>query len=247
MRKISFIQERTDMGVTRPFICQADDGQWFIVKTKAMMPIQQLLAETIGSELAIKMGLPCPEISFVEVTNETNKYILSDWLPDLSVGSAFTSKYIDSAKIAKTVQAKNVNYFPESLQKQLYMFDRWILNSDRTASQVGTGNINLLFDEQQQKILVIDHNLAFDEENSEFDEHIFAPKNRIWRLDFVDQQLFTDRAIDILKDFDHIYKLIPDDWFPVDEEEFERIDNYLNKIYTLLNRITNKDYWSNIE
>lgn len=60
-----------------------------------MMPIRQLLAETIGSELAIKMGLPCPEISFVEITNETNKYILSDWLSDLSVGSAFASKYID--------------------------------------------------------------------------------------------------------------------------------------------------------
>lgn len=127
------------------------------------------------------------------------------------------------------------------------MFDRWILNSDRTASQIGTGNINLLFDEQQQKILVIDHNLAFDEENPEFDEHIFAPKNRMWRLDFVDQQLFTDRAIDIIKDFDHIYKLIPNDWFPVDEEEFEKIDNYINKIKILLNRITSKDYWSNIE
>ncbi|WP_414736169.1 hypothetical protein [Gallibacterium anatis] len=36
------------------------------------------------------MGLPCPEISFVEITNETNKYILSDWLADLSVGLAFT-------------------------------------------------------------------------------------------------------------------------------------------------------------
>lgn len=34
-------------------------------------------------------------------------------------------------------------------------------------------------EEQQQKILVIDHNLAFDEENSAFDEHIFAPKNRM--------------------------------------------------------------------
>lgn len=102
-------------------------------------------------------------------------------------------------------------------------------------------------EEQQQKILVIDHNLAFDEEISAFDEHIFAPKNRMWRLDFVDQQLFTDRAIDILKDFNHIYKLIPDDWFPVDEEEFKKIDNYINKIHTLLNRITNKDYWSNIE
>lgn len=53
--------------------------------------------------------------------------------------------------------------------------------------------------------------------------------------------------MEIIKDFDHIYKLIPNDWFPVDEEEFEKIDNYINKIKILLNRITSKDYWSNIE
>nr|PRI40723.1 hypothetical protein BVZ49_01091 [Haemophilus influenzae] len=125
------------------------------------------------------------------------------------------------------------------------MFDRWILNSDRTASQVGTGNINLLFDEQQQKILVIDHNLAFDE-RADFSEHIFSPQNREWRLDWVDKQTFTDKAIDTLKKFDHIYQSIPDDWF-VGDEEFHKIEYQINRIKALLNRITQENYWDNIE
>lgn len=246
MTKISFIQERTNMGMTRPFICRADNDQWLIVKTKAMMSMPQLLAETVGSALAIQIGLPCPEFCFVEISKEINEYSLPDWRSDLPTGYAFASKYIEHAKIAKTIQAKNFSYFPENLQKLLYMFDRWILNSDRTASSKGTGNINLLFDEDQQKIFVIDHNLAFDE-NATFDEHLFAPQNREWKLDWIDQQIFHQKAIDILKNFDHIYELIPNDWYPLDEAEFDKINNYINQIKNLLNRITQENYWNNIE
>ena len=246
MDKISVIRERTEMGITRPFICQTEKREWFIVKTIAMMPISQLLAEAIGSTLADKLGLPSPRVCFIEVTPESNAYIPSDWKNALPTGIAFASSFVANAKVAKTAQAININYLSETEQKLLYMFDRWILNEDRTSSQIGTGNINLLFDEQQQKILVIDHNLAFDEAAT-FNEHIFAPQNREWRLDWVDKQTFTEKAIDILSNFDHIYQMIPDDWFPLDEEEFQKMENDINKIKTLLNRITEEHYWDNIE
>ena len=228
MDKIISIRERMEMGVTRPFICQTDKGNWFIIKTLSMMPISQLLAEVIGSTLAHKIGLPCPSIDFVEITPESTQYASSGWRQDLPNGIAFASSFVVNAKIAKTVQVQN-----------------WILNSDRTASQVGTGNINLLFDEQQQKILVIDHNLAFDE-RADFSEHIFSQKNREWQLDWVDKQTFTDKAVDILKNFDDIYQSIPDDWF-VGDEIFHKIDQQINRIKALLNRITQENYWDNIE
>ena len=128
-------------------------------------------------------------------------------------------------------------YIP--LQATLYV------RADRTASLIGTGNINLLFDEEQKKILVIDHNLAFDE-NADFSEHIFAPLNRTWRLDWVDKQTFTEKAIDILRNFDDIYKSIPDDWFARDEQ-FQEIETQINRIRSILNRITEDYYWDNIE
>ncbi|CDF99490.1 Putative Toxin-antitoxin system, toxin component,HipA family [Avibacterium paragallinarum JF4211] len=245
MNKVTFIRERMEMGITSPFICQVENGQWFVVKTTAMMPMEQLLAETIGTALAIEIGLPCPPFCFVDIPKQASEYTSPEWQPMLPAGLAFASEHIAQAKVAKTVQAKNPRYFPEDLQKLLYMFDRWILNSDRAASNIGTGNINLLFNEWQQKIFVIDHNLAFDE-CATFDEHIFAPANRDWKLDWVDKQLFTDKAIDILNNFDHIYQNIPDKWFLLDDENQE-IDDCISKIKTLLNRINEEHYWDDIE
>lgn len=246
MDKIIFIRERAKMGITRPFICQTDTGKWVIVKTLAMMPLPQLLAEVFGSILAHKIALPSPEVCFVEVTLESNSYVSAEWRSDLPTGTAFASIFMKHAKVAKTAQATNINYLDETAQKLLYMFDRWILNSDRTASTVGTGNINLLFDEQQQKILVIDHNLAFDKD-AQFDEHIFSPKNRNWRLDWVDKEIFSQKAIDILNKFNDIYQIIPDSWFPIDDEEYQKMDAEINRIKAILSRITYPHYWNNIE
>lgn len=111
---------------------------------------------------------------------------------------------------------------------------------------MGTGNINLLFDEITQQILVIDHNLAFDEQ-ANFDAHIFSPQNREWRLDWIDKQTFTEKAIDILTNFDDIYQQIPDDWFPFEEDDFQKMENKIQKIKQLLTRITEEQYWDNIE
>lgn len=243
MDKIVFIRERADMGVTKPFICQGETGQWFVVKTKAMLPMPQLLAEFIGSLLAEKMALPCPPSCSVEITTMTHKYSREEWRMDLPLGIAFASIFIEKAKIAKTTQSKILS---EQHQKSLYMFDRWILNSDRTASSVGTGNINLLFDETNQQILVIDHNLAFDEQ-ADFEQHLFSPQNRHWRLNWQDKQQFTEKAIDILSNFDDIYQQIPDDWFPFDEDNFQKMVGQIKKIKQLLMRITHEHYWDNIE
>lgn len=245
MNKIAFIRERTDMGITQPFICQTEEGEWFVVKTFNMMPLSQLLAEVIGSTLAAQLALPCPKTTFVQITPQAKLYAAPNWKKDLFIGTAFGSTYIQSAKIAKTAQAKNTLYLSEPAQKWLYMFDHWILNSDRTASPLGTGNINLLFDEKQKKILLIDHNLAFDEQ-ADFSQHIFAPHNRTWRIDWVDRETFTDKAVDILKNFDDIYQSLPDDWFIEDEKSHE-IEMQIDRIKGLLNRISEKHYWDNIE
>lgn len=145
------------------------------------MPLSQLLAEFFGSILADKIGLPCPKACLVEITPTALQYIRSDWRLDLALGAAFASAYFKEAKVAKTAQAKSIC---EQTQKLLYMFDTWILNADRTASKVGTGNINLLYVESDQEILVIDHNLAFDEQ-ADMSSHIFSPQNRTWQIGLI--------------------------------------------------------------
>lgn len=246
MVKIIFVQERMQMGVTRPFVCIAENGNSYIVKTLGTVPIEQMLAEFIGSVLAEKLDLPIPKLALVQFDRVVHRIIQAEWKPLLTNKTAIGSTYHLSAVTAKTTQVKNEHYLSENEQKTLYMFDRWILNSDRTASLIGTGNINLLFDEKLQKILVIDHNLAFDEQAS-FNEHIFAPANRVWRLNNEDKQRFTQKATEILADFHLIYQAIPDDWFPLENDEFQKIENHINKIKSLLNRITTVNYWDGIE
>lgn len=246
MVNILFVQERMQMGVTRPFICAAENGSSYIVKTLGTMPIEQMLAEFIGSVLAARLGLPTPQLELVQFDRIVHRIIQAEWSSLLTNKTAIGSTYHLSSVTAKAAQAKNEHYFSENEQKTLYMFDRWILNSDRTASLIGTGNLNLLFDEQLQKILVIDHNLAFDEYAS-FNEHIFSPQNREWRLNDEDKQHFTQKATDILSDFHSIYQVIPDDWFPLENDEFQKIENHINKIKSLLNRITKVNYWDSIE
>lgn len=246
MDNITFIKGRTQMGITRPFVCQSETGQWFVVKTTAMMPIRQLLAELIGSTLAYQIGLPCPQISLVKFSSFIQQISEVEWRSHITSQTAIASPYQHHCIIAKSLQALDPTIFDEIAQKWLYMFDHWILNSDRTASRFGTGNINLLFDEEKQQIIVIDHNLAFDEK-ADFSQHIFSPQNRQWRLTESDKQKFTKQALSLLSKFDQIYQNIPDDWFPFNEEEYQKIDTQINQIKSLLMRINETNYWNNIK
>jgi hypothetical protein len=57
----------------------------------------------------------------------------------------------------------------------LLVFDWWVENADRSLSPHG-GNPNLLWRASENKLLVIDHNLAFDadfDEASFFTTHVF--------------------------------------------------------------------------
>ncbi|MDP8079767.1 hypothetical protein QJU98_07715 [Pasteurella skyensis] len=97
-------------------------------------------------------------------------------------------------------------------------------------------------------MFVIDHNLAFDDIcDDEFENHIFSPKNRNWRLDWVDKDIFTDKAIEILNDFDDICDNIPDEWLPIDSEEYQKFEAIIIEIKAILARINTKDYWDNIK
>lgn len=247
MEKIILIRRRTNMGITQPFICETECSRWFVVKTLNMMPIEQLLSELVGSTLARYIGLPCPAIELLYFDEKLATLVNPSWVSSITRETAVGSLYYAQSTIAQTAEAKNVGYFSETQQKELYMFDRWICNSDRTASKLGTGNINLLFDKVEQRILVIDHNLAFDKNTeNEFSNHLFAPSNREWRLDWVDKQNFTDNAINLLNNFDNLYEIFPDDWFNNDEY-CHRIEKYIEKVKLILTRIKSPEYWKDIE
>lgn len=134
------------------------------------------------------------------------------------------------------------------LQKEIYLFDLWINNSDRTLSDKDTGNVNLLFSRSLKKLFLIDHNLAFDSNlsDAQFTHHIFSRVNRSktnanWSFNLVDRPYLQDKFSEAIQCIDEVFSEIPEEWQPSDD-----YDSYLESIRNILNRILTNEFWKNI-
>lgn len=149
------ILHRSEQGVTRPFLCRCEDDRLYYVKGRGAGP-RSLLCEWLGGHLARAFGLPLPEFAIVQASQD-----LIDLFPegsDLGVGPAFASLQIRDPQWFTVAHVSDV---PVALQRDVLVFDWWVRNSDRTLTVLG-GNPNLLWDTADNKLVVIDHNAAFD-------------------------------------------------------------------------------------
>lgn len=238
--QIETVLRQTAMGYTKPFICQCSDGNSYIVKTSATVPFKQLIAEFLGANIAQKMGLPIPHFAILYPLKSATNLLDVRERSNFSFAPAFGSHFIENTSIARFEQAHQ--FLTEKQQKTLYFFDRWISNSDRNASQLGTGNINLLHT-NENKIFVIDHNLAFDfnENKLDFSEHIFSEKHRNWEYTQEDFQFLFKLANSTLKEFNNLVNDIPEEW---SQEEW--FDEYIQQIYQFLSRINHQQFWEQL-
>ncbi|MDH8431332.1 hypothetical protein QIG28_27360, partial [Klebsiella pneumoniae] len=72
--------------------------------------------------------------------------------------------------------SRNEAIIPIEQQKLIYVFDKWVLNADRTLTDKG-GNVNIIYDVGNDKYYLIDHNLSFDQnaEPDDFLVHVYGP------------------------------------------------------------------------
>lgn len=227
---------------TEPFLCRCDDGELYVVKGMPCVPKKQLIAEWVSASLAREMDLSLPDFRIVYVDKSLTEYV-PEWKNELREGYAFATKFIAGVSPITFTQAhKSVD---EKQQKRIYLFDKWINNSDRTLSQQG-GNVNIIFDYRNNRHYLIDHNLAFDHDvtASEFDYHVYSSRHRSWIFDFVDRMEGEDdtkRAKEILT---AVFDSIPDEWELDDTSENEE---FLDFVGATLDRINTDDFWSNIK
>ncbi|HBI9806134.1 TPA: HipA family kinase, partial [Escherichia coli] len=125
-------------------------------------------------------------------------------------------------------------------QKLIYVFDKWILNADRTLTDKG-GNVNILYDISNDKYYLIDHNLSFDQNAGpeDFSVHVYGPGNRKWQYDLVDRVEYRQRVVNSLHKLPAILDEIPEEWI-VDEE-------FLPFVCTTLDKGDCDEFWSAIE
>ena len=234
------ILERSDQGVTRPFLCRCDDGNLYYVKGRGAGR-SSLLCEWLAGHLALAFGLPIPPFVLVEAPRS-----LVELFPeggDLGAGPAFGSRVVAHTQ---ELSMSHLGDVPAQLQRDVLVFDWWVRNSDRTLTSL-SGNPNLLWDADANKLVVIDHNVAFDREFSvrSFSEtHVFREQVQYVFQDLVERVLFAERLHAALAAWPAACQNIPDEWWFADEERTVPANFDPDAVLASLNLCTHEDFWS---
>lgn len=233
------ILDRSIQGITNPFYCRCEDGQAYFVKGHGAGK-SSLIAEYVGGRLARAFGLPVADFEIVEVPQELIKWCGRRDANELGAGLAFGSKALPH------VQEFSISHMPKvpvPTRKDVVLFDWWVHNADRTLTEKG-GNPNLLWDTQNSKLAVIDHNQAFDTgfDSLRFSElHVFHDSLQVIFDDLVDCDAYRDRLTAAFAEFDPACDNVPPEWWAVDNgvpTEFNR-----DAVRELLRRFMNNDFW----
>lgn len=156
-----------EQGKSRPYLCRGEDDLLYYVKGRNT-DRHSVWSEWLCAHLANEFGLMLPPFSLVEIDPALIEETEPAWR-EVGAGIAFGSQKYPGALWFESAHTRNV---PDNVKRDILVFDWWIGNSDRLVA-----NSNLLWDAATQKVVVIDHNRAFDDNFSVADFlkfHVFA-------------------------------------------------------------------------
>ncbi len=230
---------RSEQGITQPFICRGDDDNTYFVKGIGADRRSQI-CEWIAGKFAVELGLPIAPFSIVDVPIELVDGNLQ--YCELGAGPAFGS-------LKQTIMELNyagIDRVPYDLQREVLAFDWWIRNNDRMLSESG-GNPNLFWEPEQEQLVVIDHNQAFDPDFSvnDFQEyHVFSGEYYNLFGDALYRQRYKKAFQDVLKQWHNIQEEIPEEWNFLDDELSIPANIDLDAIFNVLNRCNTNELWN---
>jgi len=227
-------------GVTQPMLCRVDDGEMYIVKGREAMN-SGLIKEYVCASLGQKFGLPIPDFCLVEFSDEL---LMHDSELQRRFGGApcFASKYVLNLQEFDRSSYVEKN---SDLLRDIFIFDYWVRNDDRTYVIGNGGNPNLLANGSRENIYVIDHNLAFAED---FDLDLFKSTHvgsTFWhkqQIDLFDNQVYHDVMHRSLAVFDVAISELPDMW--VNGEFCE--NNLVASLKLQLESFNTNEFWSDL-
>ncbi|GAW95501.1 MULTISPECIES: HipA family kinase [Colwellia] len=239
MINIVEVIRKMKQGQTKPFLCRGDNGKLYVVKGNSATPAG-LIKEWIAGSLGKKLGLPIPDFTFVWV-DESLIELDSDLRFELGAGSAFASEYVPSLQEISYSDLLNMD---SDLLKNIYVFDYWIKNDDRTLTELG-GNPNLFINQHNRNIVVLDHNLAFELnfDMSSFQRIHVSICSFDDNLDLLIRDEFYNKIHQAFSELDLIIEKIPED-IKQDATDF---DGLISSIKLLLVTYTEDEFWEDIK
>lgn len=194
-----------EQGKTLPFKCIGEDGNLYFVKGQQTNRAS-LWREWICAHLARAIGLNIPVFSLVQVDEALVAELPAEWR-QIGCLPAFGSRQHRATSWLELGMASRV---PSVVQKDVLVFDWWVHNTDRLE-----GNSNLLWDQQGESLVVIDHNMALvpDFDATEFlQEHVFARKWPEVADDVMARAQYMRRLQDALPAAQIALETAPEEW-----------------------------------
>jgi len=210
--EVEEILGRSEQGATHPFICRCSDDKIYFVKGADATRSSQV-HEWIAAHMASEFGLPIAPFKMVNVVPDLAS---SPEAKGLGCGPAFGSQKIGVTELNYSM----IDEVPEQQQRDVFAFDWWIKNEDRVLTETG-GNPNLFWVPEEDRMVVIDHNLAFDPEFSKNDflnYHVFRGQANFVLDDMVARAEYEARFEKALAVYGACANLIPEEWHFIDEE-----------------------------
>lgn len=219
--------------MTHPFICRDEDGRDLWVKGPAWTAVE-LASEWICARLAQEWGLPLAECDLAQVPDELVAWSDVSQIASLGSGIGFASVHeLGSVEL----DYGDIPKIDPELRADILLFDYWVHNADRILGEKG-GNPNLLWVVQEDRLVMIDHNVAFDRDFSSpdfFGSHTFCDSLGMWLPSYRKKR--QKKLLAILGDLPDILLSVPEGWFADDTvknlplaEDLERMERVLRRV-----------------
>jgi hypothetical protein len=244
---------RSEQGRTEPYICRCDDGEVYFVKGRSATR-KGLINEWLCANLALALGLPIAPFAIAVVPEEIIESDLDGKLRDLGPGEVFASRRVSATELNHA----QIDAVPPAQRRDVLLFDWWVRNEDRCLTAFG-GNVNLLWNpaipinaldaetEDSTGLVVIDHNLAFDESfnAAKFCEvHVFADDIRPVFSDFLLRETYKTRFAQAMAVWQDACDNLPSAWGFIDVEETLPTEYPFAHVKAILDLAQTEDFWT---
>lgn len=214
--EITEVIRRAIQGTTKPFLCEASNGQRYYVKGWGAGK-ESLIHEWLAGSLAVAAGLPVPDFEIALVPPDIVDPELGEELSDLGSGYVFASLSVNQPI---EITEGFVGSVPVELRQRVLAFDWWVRNEDRTL-QNEIRNPNLLIARDTGSLVVFDHNCAFDatfNEEAFFENHVFSADAKAVFDDMMAHAHYQSLFSLALEGWSSYVEGIPESWLYADKE-----------------------------